>query len=56
MIYNPYRWCLRIHMIATCGGIIIYQVYDFDTILPALQPVAAGMTQVEQVKSQSKEE
>jgi hypothetical protein len=35
-----------------CGGINVLYVRDFHTMLPALQPVAAGMMQGEQVFAQ----
>ena len=47
-----------VHHIPTCGGIDVQDVLIFHTVLPALQPVAAGslilgMKQGEQVQSNS---
>jgi hypothetical protein len=47
-----YIWWYGIHDIATCGGLFVHHVHIFHTVLPALQPVAAGMKQGEQIQVQ----
>ena len=33
----------NVQHILTCGGIVVQDVLIFHTVLPALQPVAAGL-------------
>jgi hypothetical protein len=49
-VSTPYRWWYPFLYIATCGGLFVRHIRIFHTVLPALQPVAAGMKQGKQVQ------
>ena len=44
---------LYVNPIATCGDMEVHHVQFFQTVSPALQPVAAGMKQGKQVQVRS---